>query len=135
MNIQSIIQIGLLITTCVLSLIYLGLTFTPPKSIDPEDWKRKWIIFFAYLGIVIMAILIIMSAGILLGVSILPMMTNILILVYLGHTFTPSKSIDPEDWKRKWIIFFAWYYLAWVTVAVILRLSGVQLRSTYFSLN
>jgi hypothetical protein len=98
--------------TNVFTLMYLGWTFKVPKSIDPQDWKRKWIIFFAWFSIAVMALFSVAGLGLPLIVFAVPILTSIFTLVYLGSSFDPPSSIDPQDWKRKWIIFFAWLAIA-----------------------
>lgn len=47
---------------------------------------------------------------------LIPILTAIITLSYLGYTFSDDQpEIDPEDWRRKWLIFFAW-----LTVVVML---------------
>lgn len=110
-----------LILTSVFTLIYLGWTFDTPEKVDPQDWKRKWIIFFAWFHIASVCLvilyllpiitknpLIVTSLVFLIGFSVI---TSALTISYLGTTFTPPNEIDPADWKRKWIVFFAWLSL------------------------
>jgi hypothetical protein len=94
--------------TNIFTLMYLGWTFKAPSSINAQDWKRKWIVFFAWFSLVSMSLISLAGLGLPLVVFAIPILTSIFTLVYLGMTFTPPRSIDPLDWKRKWIIFFAW---------------------------
>ena len=96
------------ILTYIFTLSYLGTTFNTNKKIDVRDWKRKWIIFFAWFNIGVYSVLTLLSFGEALILLILPLLTNIFILMYLGLTFETSVKIDSQDWKRKWIIFFTW---------------------------
>lgn len=118
MNSRHFLSSLLGIITCILTLMYLGMSFNNPEIIDPRDWKRKWIIFFAWFNLVVIGIVIIaamianlVSGGVSLLLFALPVMTNVLILNYLGMSFKEPESIDPQDWKRKWIVFFAWFNL------------------------
>ena len=99
---------GLFTLTNIFTLMYLGWTFKAPESINPQDWKRKWIIFFAWFSLASLSLITIAGLGLPLLVFAIPILTSIFTLVYLGMTFKAPKSIDPQDWKRKWIIFFAW---------------------------
>lgn len=45
---------------------------------------------------------------------LVPLLTAILTLNYLGYTYMDDQvDIDPYDWRRKWLIL-----LAWITVLV-----------------
>lgn len=55
------------IATLIITLSYLGSSFKAPASIDPTDWKRKWIIFFAWFNLVSMGIFFFLSTGIVVG--------------------------------------------------------------------
>jgi hypothetical protein len=91
--------------------MYVGWTFKAPASIDPKNWKRKWIIFFAWLSLVSLSLITLAGLGLPLIVFAIPILTSIFTLVYLGLTFEAPDSIDPQDWKRKWIVFFTWLAL------------------------
>lgn len=123
-NFRSFITSALVFTTGALALDYLGYRLEPQKEIDPSDWKRKWLIFFAYIDLVIVLISMfyymfpsvyynepVLYTGINPFVFIFPIITNVLILVYLGPTFNNPPIIDPANWKRKWIVCFAWLSL------------------------
>lgn len=43
----------LTILTYIFTLSYLGTNFNTNKQIDIRDWKRKWIISFSWLGLII----------------------------------------------------------------------------------
>ena len=131
----------LLIVTDVLILTYLGKDFQSTYELDPEDWKRKWIVFFAYFQIIGVSMLLVFTVGLFIshfsvlirtgfyeelnqGVRIMlwsglfllilfcifSFITSLFTILYLGPTFD-NVSIDPNDWKRKWIIFFSWFSL------------------------
>lgn len=46
-------------------------------------------------------------------ISLIPIATAIITLNYLGMTFDEKNDskIDANDWQRKWLIFFAWFYI------------------------
>ena len=123
----------------ILTLTLVGITFSYLGSsfdsdIDYEnDWKRKYVIFFAWLILIYNVWLLFkyLNAvskflGEFLGglgfplagyfltfffVGLLVLVVNIvtssLILAYLGFT-CDKKELDPKDWKKKYIIFFLW---------------------------
>lgn len=119
-----------LISVC--TLIYLGWTFDNNDEIDKNDWKKKWIIFFAWLGLVSSVLLLIPSfvvkdgkflmnrnkLALFGGSMIIILLNSIFTLQYLGWTFDDNRDIAKNDWKRKWIIFFAWFTLVLSTCHV-----------------
>lgn len=50
--------------TRIIILNYLGMSFADPKSIDLQSWKRKWIIFFAWLDLLGAVFLLVSTIGI-----------------------------------------------------------------------
>lgn len=50
-------------------------------------------------------------------ISLIPIATAVITLNYLGLSFddegasSTSSSLDKKDWQRKWLIFFAWFYI------------------------
>jgi len=54
-----------------------------------------------------------------LSLNILPIVTAIILLTYLGPTFSNNVEIDPNDWRRKWLIFFAWLNLILTMISII----------------
>jgi|LakMenEpi03Aug12_release.lakeMendotaPanAssembly.Ray.scaffolds.fasta_scaffold462531_1 hypothetical protein len=120
----------LTLTLAGITFSYLGSSFD--SDIDYEnDWKRKYVIFFAWLILIynvwlLFKYLNVVSkflgglglgfppAGLfrtILFIGLLVLVVNIvtssLILTYLGFTFD-KKELDPKDWKKKYIIFFSW---------------------------
>lgn len=61
------IGFSLSIATLIITLSYLGPTFEEPSKIDPNDWKRKWIIFFAWFNLVTTGVLFLIASGIITG--------------------------------------------------------------------
>lgn len=60
-----------------------------------------------------------------LTLYILTIVTYVLTLSYLGWTFsTKDLKLNPEDWRRKWLIFFAWFYLVSTILYTVLALGG-----------
>lgn len=52
--------------------------------------------------------------------QLIPILTAIIVLLYLGPTFSDEDvHIDPSDWRRKWLIFFAWLSLIIILMNVI----------------
>lgn len=57
-------------------------------------------------------------AGIIL---LLPLISAIITISYLGLTFSEHDIVlHTDDWRRKWLIFFAWLYII-IFVIVILN--------------
>lgn len=121
------------VATNIITLIYLGMSFKSTNILDVNDWKRKWILVFAYLRVIDEFLLLVslfsvsivyssifrqfdnkfLYSSILLVIScicIFNIVTSILTIVYLGPSFEKS-SIEENDWKRKWIIFYVWFSL------------------------
>lgn len=50
-----------------------------------------------------------------------PILTAVITLSYLGMTFREDEvDIDPQDWRRKWLIFFAWLTLAVMVLNILM---------------
>ena len=56
---------------------------------------------------------------------IIPIITSILTLTYLGVSFNENIEINADDWRRKWIIFFAWLNLVLTALMILLILVTV----------
>lgn len=151
----------LFVVTDVLILTYLGKDFQSTYELDPEDWRRKWIVFFAYLQIIAASFVLLVTVGLYIshfgvlirtgfyeelsqssrvmlwvGVFLVVLfcvfsfITSLFTILYLGPTFD-SVSIKPDDWKRKWIIFFSWFSLVlravWLLILSFLPIFAVTL--------
>jgi hypothetical protein len=58
---------------------------------------------------------------ILIVLNIIPIMSAIIVLNYLGPTFSDDDIvIESNDWRRKWLIFFAWFSLVSIFMTMIL---------------
>lgn len=52
---------------------------------------------------------------------LIPILTAVITLSYLGYTFQDDQAdIDPADWRRKWLIFFAWLTVAVMVLNIIM---------------
>ena len=115
------------IITALLTLIYLGWNPNDTDEFDPNDWKRKWIIFFSWFGLILMSILSIMILPFFpASIFILPVfgivITDCIInLMYLGKSFGDTSKPDPKDWKRQWIIIISWIVLVSGVLELIYR--------------
>jgi len=50
-----------------------------------------------------------------------PILTAVITLSYLGMTFKEDDVvIDPQDWRRKWLVFFAWLTLAVMVLNILM---------------
>lgn len=59
-----------------------------------------------------------------LFLSLIPVITAIITFSYLGMSLgEPDMDIDPDDWRRKWLVFFAWITI----VAMILNILTLSL--------
>lgn len=124
-SLVMLIAIGLALTTAILTLSYLGTSFESVKPLDASDWRRKWLIFFAWFNLVGLGLLVLSTAGLAIPPLALPIMTNIIALSYLGTTFTPSTpQIEGDDWKRRWMIFFAWLSIAMMIIQVFMMVKN-----------
>lgn len=128
-TIISLVLIIISVINLVFTIQYLGPTFGRTHPVDVNDWRRKWLLFFAWFSLVSSSInllfynnslpynntttrvvtseLHISHLGMILG--ILPLITNIFVIIYLGPTFDRTKKIPVDNWMRKWVLFFAWF--------------------------
>lgn len=52
---------------------------------------------------------------------LIPILTAIITLSYLGYSFSDDQpEIDSADWRRKWLIFFAWLTVVVMVLNIIL---------------
>lgn len=51
--------------------------------------------------------------------SLIPIATAIITINYLGLSFSDESDIDAKDWQRKWLIFFAWFYIVSYVLALL----------------
>lgn len=117
LSMAMLIATSLALTTAIFTLSYLGTSFESVKPLDASDWRRKWLIFFAWFNLVGLGLIVLSTAGFAILPLALPIMTNIIVLSYLGTTFTPSTpQIEGDDWKRRWMIFFAWLSIAMMII-------------------
>jgi len=57
--------------------------------------------------------------------NIIPIMSAIIVLNYLGPTFSDDDIvIESDDWRRKWLIFFAWFSLVSIFITMIVIMIG-----------
>ena len=47
---------------------------------------------------------------------LVPICSSIIVVTYLGPGISDEKDIDAADWRRKWLVIFAW--LSIITVAI-----------------
>lgn len=114
--IAIIIIILIIINSIILS--YLGTPLDRPSSIDVNDSRRKIIIAFSWIQIIIVGVLgaiaffiTLFSPSMTIEVPVVILMiiatsmyTNITLLMYLGKSFSPTKEINPSDPKRDEIV-------------------------------
>lgn len=141
-TVSGFLPFALMVATNIITLNYLGMNFDSTDMLDPDDWRRKWILVLAYLQIITVALTFVFTVGtliyylstsirtgfygdmsnmnqiviwmsffLLIIVCVFSIMTSVFVIIYLGPTFEKS-SIQADDWKRKWIIFFSWFALA-----------------------
>lgn len=100
------------------TLMYLGWDFNVPNQIDTSNWKRKWMNVSAWLQFVfaILWLFALLPLLFIFPIQMIPLfitlilmiITSIFTLIYIGWTVNETSDIDLSDWKRKWIIFFAY---------------------------
>ena len=119
------------ITNSVVCITYLGPTFDSKPSLDVNDWRRKFLLFFAWFNVVYYLINIFSMKDTLDMRHVFPLafglMSQLIIIVYLGPTFKHTEKIDSEDWRRKFTLFFAWLAVAMVGLALLPLLAGVTM--------
>ena len=59
--------------------------------------------------------------------NLIPIITAILIFLYLGYKFDDDKAINPADAKRKWLILFAWFTIIAVILNLITKLTIIRI--------
>jgi hypothetical protein len=100
--------------TGVITIIYIGPSFNRTDPIDPQNWKRHWILFFAWFRLVVYGLMIMGTSG---SVLYLPWVNFVIIFSLItaafgislfGPTFEDKESIAIGDWRRKWVLFLAW---------------------------
>lgn len=112
----------------VVCITYLGPTFDSKPALDVNDWRRKFLLFFAWFNVVYLVVNALalgkrLTLGYVLPLA-LSIMSQIVIIIYLGPTFEHSEKIDSDDWRRKFTLFFAWLGVAMVGVSVLPLLAG-----------
>lgn len=62
-----------------------------------------------------------------MALQLIPIITAIIILTYLGVWInnTEDHEIDPNDWRRKWLVLFAWLLIVSVVLNVLLGITIV----------
>lgn len=53
------------------------------------------------------------------AISLIPIATAIITVNYLGLSFGDETELDPKNWQRKWLIFFAWFYIVSYSLALL----------------
>lgn len=101
-----IIALMISLMTSIITLLYLGTSFNS-KDLKLDDWKRKFMIFFAYFNILTIGIL----APVQNWACVLTIISSTIILCYLGTSFDSTQPIDSTDWKRRWLIIMAYFEL------------------------
>ena len=100
------------VISLVVSITYLGPTFDSKPALEIDDWRRKFLLFFAWFNVVYYSIMLIFIKDLerihRVGI-IFTLLAELLIITYLGPTFEESKKIDSDDWRRKFTLFFAWF--------------------------
>jgi hypothetical protein len=150
MSALGFLSLVLPMATNIITLMYLGMNFESSGTLDPEDWKRKWVLVFAYLQVVGTVFLFVLLMGSIISLltslirtgfyrdlstveqkllwavlfimvifCVFSIMTSVFIILYLGPDWNRS-NIDSNDWKRKWIIFFAWLSLCFQAILLLL---------------
>jgi len=104
------------------------------SAIDPTDWRRKWILSFAWLKLVMFALMIFLSIG---TITLVPMFNillaiwifyNVMVVLALGPTFAydEDKPYYIDEWKRKFILLVCWFSIAVVAISFISYLSPLD---------
>ena len=116
------ISLILFLMTQIITLKYLGTSFND-KDLKIDDWKRKWLIFFAYFTIVLS-----LFSPLPTYYSVLSIMSSTITLCYLGTSFeTHGDLIKSNDWKRRWLIVMSFINIVVLSIAiVILGLFGIK---------
>lgn len=118
------VWIILVIITDILIISYLGPMWDSKQTIDPTDWRRKWILFFAWFKLASFALMLFFTFGTILFVPILNIFLsiwiifNILIIRSLGPLFS-NDPIEMYDWEKKFILFISWFYIALIAISLI----------------
>lgn len=114
----------LMIITDILTVTYLGPKWDSKEFIDPNDWRRKWILFFAWIKIVMFGMIFFFTFG---SISLMPILNiflaiwifyNIMVILALGPTFA-NEPVKVDDWKKNFIILVSWFSIAVVIISII----------------
>jgi len=61
-----------------------------------------------------------------LCIPICTILTAVFVILYLGPWNT-NEEIDPSDWKRQYILFFAWFDIACAGIVLLAILIGIPI--------
>lgn len=150
-----------LLLNSTVTLSYVGATFDGvADSLERDDARRKLLIVLSYLRLISGGMTLFMLLPTLLlasGVSLqqqnksdatvfavaavtliitvfLLCLTPLITLSYLGFSFGAQRPLKKDDWRRKWMIVFAWLGIVQV-VAFFLSSSNHATASTSFEQN
>lgn len=129
--ITRIIQSVLMLIMGIVIISYLGTTFDSQIEIDPSDWRRKFIIFFIYIGIISFGFSFLeimaddkndmMNKSFILLFHIVAIVMLSLSLSYIGPTFA-HKEIDSNDQRRNVLIFTGYFLMIMACIMIVFNI-------------
>ena len=130
----TLISLVINIFSQIICITYLG-----TKDIIIDDWRRKYLIFFAYLNIVLLSFSSIPSYY-----TVLSIMTSTITLCYLGTSFNVDEKnkINSDDWKKTWLIVMSYINIVLSGILTLgyigynlYKIPNLDLSSTQYSNN
>lgn len=131
----TLISLVINIFSQIICITYLGTN----KDIITDDWRRKYLIFFAYLNIVLLSFSSIPSYY-----TVLSIMTSTITLCYLGTSFNVDEKnkINSDDWKKTWLIVMSYINIVLSGILTLgyigynlYKIPNLDLSSTQYSNN
>jgi hypothetical protein len=146
MFIVTLVLFVISILTLIFTIIYLGPGFNRSKKILLNDWRRKWLLFFAWFTLIGSSVSLLTTfVSVARGenqpdttnnivsnivANILLICTNVFIITYIGPTFNRQTEIKVDDFRRKWVLFFAWFNSVTLLIILIMFLVGSVCNSS-----
>jgi hypothetical protein len=143
MFIVTLVLVVISILTLIFTIIYLGPGFNRSKKILLNDWRRKWLLFFAWFTLIGSSFSL-LTTYVSLGRAdttnkivsnivgnILLICTNVFIITYIGPKFNRQTEIKVDDFRRKWVLFFAWFNSVTLLIILIMFLVGSVIAANH----
>lgn len=58
---------------------------------------------------------------------LVPVATAVIVLTYLGPWVSHDNvEVDPEDWRRKWLVIFSWLTVLTIALNILIGVSSIK---------